>query len=98
MAEGLPGPNQSGIEIHRFKPVKAESRSGLLPGIVGRHRIHQPADLAHHRHAAVAHRIELANAAGFKAAGHQEGIASCIDQTRESVVVGKEDSNTPWVA
>ena len=51
--------------------------------------------LAHHRHTAVAHGIELADAAGFKTARHQEGIAACVDQTREGIVVGEEDGHTP---
>ncbi|CAI8378307.1 MAG: Uncharacterised protein [Cyanobium sp. ARS6] len=44
------------------------------------HGVNQPSNLADNRHTAVTHGIELADAAGFKTTGHQEGITAGVDQ------------------
>ena len=98
MAEGFPGAHDRCVEVHWLVAVEAETRAGVGAGIVGRHGVHQPAHLAHHRDRAVAHRQQLADAAGLEAAGHQEGIRAAVDQAGEGIVVGEEHREAAGVA
>ena len=98
VAEGLPGPHDRGIEIEGVVAVEAEARAAVVGGVMGRHRVHQAADPTHHRNRAVAHGQQLADAAGLKAARHQEGIAAGIDQARQGVVIGEKHREATRIA
>ena len=98
VAVGLPGAHDRGVEVDRLKTVEAIAGARARHGVVGGHRVHQAPHHPHHGNRAVAHGQHLADAAGFKPTGHQEGIAAGVKQPGEGVVVGEEDSKTARVA
>ena len=53
------------------------------------HRVGQPADPGHDRDRAVAQAVELGQAAGLEARGHQDGVAAALHQVGERLVVAE---------
>ena len=70
-----------------FVPV--EGKAVALPGegVVGLHGVLQAAGLPHDGQGAVVHGVELGQAAGLKAGGHQQGVGAGVDAVGPGLVV-----------
>ena len=65
---------------------EAETVACIIIAVIAKHGIAQSAGLAYERHAAVAQRDHLTEAAGFKLRRHQEKVSTSIDMMRKRIV------------
>ena len=69
--------------LQRKRRGLAEGEAGLAIG----HGVGQAADTAHHRHGAVAQAVELGQAAGLEARGHEDHVGPGDQPVRPALVV-----------
>mmetsp|Transcript_26193 Transcript_26193/g.56823 ORF Transcript_26193/g.56823 Transcript_26193/m.56823 type:complete len:262 (-) Transcript_26193:1093-1878(-) len=76
---GVGGVVDGGDEVVGLRALVVPAGARVLVGVVRLHRVPQPAHRVHHRHRPVPHGVELVEAAGLEAAGHEEDVAARVD-------------------
>mmetsp|Transcript_26194 Transcript_26194/g.56828 ORF Transcript_26194/g.56828 Transcript_26194/m.56828 type:complete len:265 (-) Transcript_26194:1081-1875(-) len=76
---GVGGVVDGGDEVVGLRALVVPAGARVLVGVVRLHRVPQPAHRVHHRHRPVPHGVELVEAAGLEAAGHEEDVAGGVD-------------------